>query len=120
QSVLNRMAGNQPTTAFAALPTDTYLGSKKEFFFNGEALQIVHLAAAHTDGDSIVFFRRSDVISTGDIFTTTGYPFIDLARGGSIQGEIDALNRILDLAIPAGKEEGGTYIVPGHGRLYAE
>jgi len=77
----------------------------------------LHPKAAHTDGDSIVFFRRSDVISTGDIFSTTGYPVIDLARGGSIQGELDALNQILGLVIPARNEEAGTYIVPGHGRL---
>jgi len=73
--------------------------------------------AAHTDGDSLVFFRRSDVISAGDVFTTVGYPHIDTARGGTIQGELDALNQLLRLAIPAGKAEGGTYIVPGHGRL---
>jgi glyoxylase-like metal-dependent hydrolase (beta-lactamase superfamily II) len=109
-----------PASSLGAFPTDTYLGKKKELFFNDEAVQILHPAAAHTDGDSMVFFRRSDVISTGDIFVTTGYPFIDLARGGSIQGEVDALNQILDLAVPARTEEGGTYIVPGHGRLCDE
>ena len=75
---------------------------------------------AHTDGDTIAFFRRSDVISTGDIFVTNGYPIIDLKNGGSLQGEIDGLNHILDLAIPAHHEEGGTYIIPGHGRLCDE
>jgi glyoxylase-like metal-dependent hydrolase (beta-lactamase superfamily II) len=96
------------------------LGGKKELFFNGEGIQMVHPRAAHTDGDSMVFFRRSDAIATGDVFLTTGYPVIDLARGGSIQGEIDALNQILDLAIAGPKEEGGTYIIPGHGRLCDE
>ena len=76
--------------------------------------------AAHTDGDTIAFFRRSDVVSTGDIFVTNGYPIIDLKNGGSLQGEIDGLNQILDLAIPAHHEEGGTYIIPGHGRLCDE
>jgi glyoxylase-like metal-dependent hydrolase (beta-lactamase superfamily II) len=75
---------------------------------------------AHTDGDSIVFFRHSDVISAGDIFITTTYPFIDLERGGSVQGELDALNNILDLAIPKHQDEGGTYIIPGHGRVCDE
>ena len=79
-----------------------------------------HPAAAHTDGDTIAFFRRSDVVSAGDIFVTNGYPIIDLKNGGSLQGEIDGLNKILDLAIPAHHEEGGTYIIPGHGRLCDE
>ncbi len=120
QNVLNRMTapdGGRPPFPFGMLPTDTYLGSRKDLFFNDEGIRILHPKAAHTDGDSIVFFRRSDVISTGDIFSTTGYPVIDLARGGSIQGELDALNQILGLVIPARNEEAGTYIVPGHGRL---
>ena len=84
-------------------------------------MRIIHPPAAHTDGDSIVFFRRSDVIATGDIFTTTMYPFIDVPRGGSVNGIIDALNRIIDLAIPDHKvQEGGTMIIPGHGRLCDE
>jgi glyoxylase-like metal-dependent hydrolase (beta-lactamase superfamily II) len=104
----------------AAWPTETFVAERQEFYFNGEPVQIMHQPAAHTDGDSMVFFRHSDVISTGDVFLTTGYPVIDLERGGSIQGEIDALNRILDLAVPAHHEEGGTYIIPGHGRVCDE
>jgi cyclase len=123
QNVFDRMSmpgkGQAPLPE-SAWPTDTYLGDEKELFFNNEAIQLFHPLAAHTDGDSIVFFRRSDVISAGDIFVTNGYPAIDLARGGSLQGEIDGLNRILDLAIPAHDEEGGTYIIPGHGRLCDE
>jgi len=76
--------------------------------------------AAHTDGDSLVIFRRSDVVATGDIFNTDSYPFIDVERGGSVQGEIDALNNIVDIAIPKHEEEGGTYIIPGHGRICDE
>jgi cyclase len=102
------------------MPTSTFIGDGKKLYFNGEGINIIHQAAAHTDGDSIVFFRRSDVISTGDIFVTNGYPIIDLKNGGSLQGEIDGLNRILDLAIPAHHEEGGTFIIPGHGRLCDE
>ena len=75
---------------------------------------------AHTDGDTIVFFRRSDVVSTGDIFLTTTYPVIDLAKGGSINGIVGALNRILDITIPREKQEGGTMVIPGHGRLCDE
>jgi glyoxylase-like metal-dependent hydrolase (beta-lactamase superfamily II) len=120
QNVLERLTardGKEAALPYRALPTDTYFGSRKDLFFNDEGVRILHPRAAHTDGDSMVFFRRSDVISTGDVFVTTGYPFIDLARGGSIQGEIDALNQILSLVIPARNEEAGTYIVPGHGRL---
>jgi len=93
------------------------MGSRKDLFFNDDGIRILHPKNAHTDGDSIVYFRRSDVISTGDIFTTIGYPVIDLAHSGSIQGEIDALNQILGLVIPARNEEAGTYIIPSHGRL---
>ena len=78
------------------------------------------MPAAHTDGDSIVFFRRSDVVSTGDIFTPERYPLIDLQRGGSVQGIIDALNRIIEITVPAKYQEGGTYVIPGHGRLCEE
>ena len=103
-----------------AWPTETYLGEKDELFFDGEAIEMFHPAAAHTDGDSIVFFRRSDVISTGDIFDTNRYPVIDIAKGGGLQGIIDGLNRVLELAIPAKAQEGGTMIIPGHGRICDE
>ena len=123
QTVLDRMSaptGSQPAMPSAAWPTDTYNGAEKELFFNGEAIQMFHQPAAHTDGDTIVFFRRSDVVSTGDIFVTTSYPIIDLDRGGNIQGVVKALNHILDITIPAEKQEGGTYVIPGHGRLCDE
>ena len=123
ENVLNRMSaptGSQSPAPFVAWPTDTYANGEKDLFFNGEGIQVFHQRAAHTDGDSIVFFRRSDVVSTGDIFMTTSYPILDLQRGGSIQGIIDALNHIIDLTIPAEKQEGGTYVIPGHGRLCDE
>ena len=88
--------------------------------FNGEAIQIIHEPHAHTDGDSVVFFRGSDVIATGDLFAPGAYPVIDLERGGSFQGIIDALNRLIDLAVPDANEEGGTMIIPGHGRVTDE
>lgn len=97
--------------------TNTYYSKKKDFFENDEAVIVYHMPNAHTDGDSIVYFRNSDVISTGDIFTPGLYPEIDLDLGGSINGLIDALNFILDLMVPGPFAEGGTYVVPGHGRI---
>jgi glyoxylase-like metal-dependent hydrolase (beta-lactamase superfamily II) len=123
ENVLKRMSaptGEHAPFPTAAWPTDTYFTKKKELFFNGEAIQILHQPSAHTDGDSIVFFRRSDVLSAGDVFVTTTYPVIDLERGGTIQGVIAALNTILDITIPQDKQEGGTYVIPGHGRLCDE
>jgi glyoxylase-like metal-dependent hydrolase (beta-lactamase superfamily II) len=104
----------------AAWPTETFIGREKELYFNGEPVLMYHVPAAHSDGDSIVFFRRSEVIATGDIMRTDGYPVIDLQKGGSVQGVIDGLNLVLDLAVPAHHEEGGTYVVPGHGRICDE
>ncbi len=119
ETLLDRMSmkdGNQPAFPQAAWPTDTFT-DEKDLFFDGEGIRVIHQPAAHTDGDSFVFFRRSDVVSAGDIFRTTGYPIIDLARGGSLQGIIDGLNRLIALTIPAGKQEGGTMVIPGHGRV---
>jgi glyoxylase-like metal-dependent hydrolase (beta-lactamase superfamily II) len=122
--VLNRMSertsSGQTAAPEADWPNDEYFNPTKDFFFNNEAVVVYHMPAAHTDGDSVVFFRRSDVISAGDIFTPNNYPFLDLARGGSVQGEIDALNHILELTVPAKYQEGGTYVIPGHGRLCEE
>jgi glyoxylase-like metal-dependent hydrolase (beta-lactamase superfamily II) len=123
ERVLARMSaptGRQAPLPFAAWPTETFFGADKEIFFNNEAIQLLHQPAAHSDGDVVVFFRRSDVIVAGDIFDTTRFPVIDVARGGSLQGTINALNRIVELAIPKDKEEGGTYVIPGHGRLTDE
>lgn len=101
-------------------PTAAYFMPHRDIHFNGEPIEILHQPSAHTDGDSLVFFRRSDVVSTGDIFTPERYPVIDLARGGSVQGVIDALNRIIRIAVPEDKQEGGTKVIPGHGRLCEE
>jgi len=123
ERVLARMSapsGQQAPRPFAEWPTETFFGADKEIFFNNEAIQLLHQPAAHTDGDVVVFFRRSDVVSAGDLFVTTTYPTIDAANGGGIQGLIDGLNRIIDLTIPKDKEEGGTYVIPGHGRLTDE
>jgi len=117
-NVLKRMSaptGVQASVPFGSWPTETYLSGRKQMFFNSEPVEMIHQPAAHADGDSLIFFRRSDVVVTGDIFMTTSYPFIDIDKGGSIQGEIDALNNILELAIPGYQDEAGTYIIPGHG-----
>jgi cyclase len=118
-NVLKRMSAKGSGVPQEAWPTITY-EQLKDFTFNGEAIQIFPEPSAHTDGDSIVFFRGSNVISAGDIFTTTGYPVIDLKRGGSIEGEIKALNHLLDLTVPDLVQEGGTMVIPGHGRLCDE
>jgi glyoxylase-like metal-dependent hydrolase (beta-lactamase superfamily II) len=123
EETLNRMsapAGSQAPTPVAAWPTSTFSGKHKEFYYNGEGIQLVHVPSAHTDGDSIVFFRRSDVIASGDIYSTVSYPIIDAQRGGSIAGVLDGLNQLLDLVIAGEKTEGGTMIVPGHGRISDE
>jgi glyoxylase-like metal-dependent hydrolase (beta-lactamase superfamily II) len=119
ETVLNRMTAAKPPTPFGALPTDTYHidAMKLSHYFNGEGVEMIHMPVAHSDGDSIVWFRGSDVISTGDVFTPDRYPFIDLQRGGTIQGILDALNRVLDMTIPEFRLEGGTIVVPGHGHL---
>jgi glyoxylase-like metal-dependent hydrolase (beta-lactamase superfamily II) len=86
-------------------------------YFNGEGVTVYYTPAANTDGDSIVWFRRSEVISAGDIFSTVSYPAIDIARGGSVDGVIAGLNRILDLSFAEYRSQGGTWIIPSHGRL---
>ena len=117
-NVLNRMTADNVSAD--AWPTDTYFTPEWSIFSNGEAVQFLHVESAHSDGDTIVFFRRSDVISTGAIFDASGYPRFDPARGGSIGGVIEGLNRVLDIAVPGENQEGGTVIVPGRGRLSDE
>ena len=123
ENVLTRMSTppeGQAPVAFAAWPTDAFFTPEKEVYFNGEAVQVLHQPAAHTDGDAIVFFRKSDVVVAGDVFVTTTFPVIRLEEGGTLGGTIDALNRIIDLTIPRDQQEGGTYVIPGHGRLTDE
>jgi glyoxylase-like metal-dependent hydrolase (beta-lactamase superfamily II) len=120
ENVLTRMSAAQPAYNAAALPTETFFYPRKYMFLNGEGIEVLHQPAAHTDGDAIVFFRRSDVIVAGDVLDTTRFPVIDVARGGTIDGAIAALNRLVDIAIPSVpivSREIGTSIVPGHGRI---
>ena len=114
ENVLARMTSDKTPTA--GMPTETYITDLKQFF-NGEGIQLIHQKAAHSDGDTLVHFRGSDVISAGDVLSTTTYPAFDIARGGSINGIIDGLNHLLDLVIAEYQTEGGTLVIPGHGRV---
>jgi glyoxylase-like metal-dependent hydrolase (beta-lactamase superfamily II) len=123
ENTLNRMAkgaAGQTAGSQGWWPTDTFFGRRRDILFNDEAVQFIHEPKAHTDGDVMVFFRRTDVLAAGDLFTTTMYPFIDRDNGGTINGYIDALNAILDITVPNNVNEGGTMVVPGHGRLSDE
>jgi cyclase len=123
EQVLTRMSGpsGKPSPyPVEAWPTESFNQPRKYMYLNGEGIEVFHQPAAHTDGDAIVFFRRSDVIVAGDVFDTRAFPVIDVAKGGSIQGEIAALQKLVDTAIPSvpivSREE-GTLIIPGHGRI---
>jgi glyoxylase-like metal-dependent hydrolase (beta-lactamase superfamily II) len=119
-NVLGRMSAAGTETPAGAWPSDTYFTEEWALFVNGEALRLIHVPDAHTDGDTIVFFRRSDVIATGDIYSTSRYPRFDAQMGGSLAGVIEGLNTILDIAIAGENQEGGTVVIPGHGRLSDE
>jgi cyclase len=108
--------GRPSPVAHGAWPTDTFVGAKMKLFFNHEPIEVLH-ASGHTDGDAIVWFRRSDVIAAGDAYSTTSYPRFDRARGGSLQGTLDVLNHIIDISVAEFNQQGGTRIVPGHGRI---
>ena len=123
EQVLTRMSGatGRPSPfPIAAWPTETFHEPRKYMYLNGEGIEVFHQVAAHSDGDAIVFFRRSDVVMAGDVLDTTRFPLIDTAKGGSISGEIAALQKLVDTAIPSvpivSREE-GTLVVPGHGRV---
>ncbi len=116
EGVLRRMTAS----ALSGRPTEVFHYSRKYMYLNGEAIEMLHQPAAHTDSDVFAFFRRSDVVVAGDVLDTRQFPVIDVERGGSIQGEIAALNRLVDLAVPSVPvvtREAGTIVVPGHGRL---
>jgi glyoxylase-like metal-dependent hydrolase (beta-lactamase superfamily II) len=114
-------SGGAPSRyATVAQPSETFARRQKLMYLNDESIQVIHTAPGHTDGDAIVLFRQSDVIVAGDVFDMTRFPFIDLTRGGSVQGEIETLNQLIDLTVPSIPlpwKEGGTTVIPGHGRL---
>lgn len=98
-------------------PLNTFFEDRRDFYFNGEAILLFHHPHGHTDGDVVVYFRKSDVLVAGDLFVTTTYPVIDSAYGGGVEGFIAGLNNMIDIAVPAWLQEGGTYVIPGHGRV---
>jgi glyoxylase-like metal-dependent hydrolase (beta-lactamase superfamily II) len=111
---------SQPATPSTGWPTDTFFVKRNDVYFNGEAIQMLYQPDAHTDGDIIVYFRKSDVIVSGDVYVNTTFPVINLQQGGSLNGTIAALNRIIEITVPKDKQEGGTFVIPGHGRLADE
>ncbi len=121
ENVLERMSARSitPPIPARALPQTTYHTDsiKLSTVYHGDGIQVYHMPAAHSDGDSLVYFRHNDVLATGDIFTTTAYPVIDVERGGGVNGVVAGLNQILDIAFPDFRLEGGTLIIPGHGRV---
>jgi cyclase len=123
ENVLARMtaATGPQALPFALFPTKTFAYRQYAMYLNGEGIQVIHMPAALTDGNTVVFFRRGDVIATGDIIDTTRWPVIDTKRGGTVQGEIDALNRLMDMSIlnvPLQWQADRTFLVPGHGFVY--
>jgi len=109
-----------PARPLVGLPTESFHYARKFLYLNDEAIEVLHQPAAHTDSDVFVFFRRSDVVVAGDVIDTRRFPVIDIERGGSIEGEIAALNRLSELAVasvPVVSREAGTIVIPGHGRL---
>jgi glyoxylase-like metal-dependent hydrolase (beta-lactamase superfamily II) len=138
ENVVTRMSAPAGRSGAASFPTDvwpteTFPERRRSMYFNDEGIEILHQPAAHTDGDTIVFFRRSDVVVAGNILDATRFPVIDIERGGSLKGEVDALNRLIELAIPPGpfvglpsgpnatsSQQGGTEVIPGHGRIYRQ
>ena len=115
ENVLARMTeASRPVTE---RPLNTFFEDERDFYFNGEAIFIHHIPHAHTDGDVLVYFRGSDVLVAGDIFVTTTYPVIDAKLGGGVEGFVTGLNKVLDITVPKYLQEGGTYVIPGHGRV---
>ena len=124
ENVLNRMSatvGDKPAFPGVGWPTEPFTGARvKSLYLNGDGVQMFYQPAAHSDADTLVFFRRADVIVTGDIVDLRHFPMIDLENGGSINGEIAALNQVIDLSVPPAPlvwHEDRTLVVPGHGRI---
>jgi glyoxylase-like metal-dependent hydrolase (beta-lactamase superfamily II) len=120
QSQVRMQAEGPDAVPAAGWPTDTFFVAKDAFYFNGEAVELLHQPNAHTSGDVIVHFRKSDVVVAGDVYINTTFPVINRGHGGSYAGMLAALNRIIEITVPRDKSEGGTYVIPGHGRLADE
>jgi glyoxylase-like metal-dependent hydrolase (beta-lactamase superfamily II) len=123
ENLLNRMSapsGEKSALPFELWPSNTFFTNRKALTFNDEPIELVHIPAAYTDGDVMVFFRKSDVIAAGPVIDTAGYAPFDPARGGSIKGVLSALNDVIDIAVPRFNQQAGTRIVPGKGRIMNE
>jgi glyoxylase-like metal-dependent hydrolase (beta-lactamase superfamily II) len=124
ENVLTRLSGDDkvPTNLW---PSETFTSRVRSLYLNNEAVMVYRMTGAHSDGDTAVLFRKADVIATGDIIDLRSFPVIDASKGASIQGELDALNRLLEMTVPAMPlvlKPGRTLLIPGHGRVsdYAE
>jgi glyoxylase-like metal-dependent hydrolase (beta-lactamase superfamily II) len=123
ENVQTRMvhpAPGEPEVPVARWPTDTFTESQHDLYFNGEGIELLHQGQAHTDGDTVVYFRKSDVVVTGDVYANDLLPRVDVQNGGDLNGVIKSLNALLRITIPKEKQEGGTFVIPGHGRLADE
>ena len=118
--LMSGLKGEPERMPYGVWPHDTFYTGMKQLHFGGEVVEMLHAPAAHTDGDVMVWFRKSDVVATGDVYSTVTYPQVNLKRGGTVQGLLDALNRVLDIAVPEFNNQGGTLVVPGHGRISNE
>jgi glyoxylase-like metal-dependent hydrolase (beta-lactamase superfamily II) len=122
-SIMRRMSaptGKASPFPVDAWPTEAFYPKRQTLRMNEEGIEVLYQPAAHSDADSFVLFRGSDVVVAGDVIDTTRFPVIDIANGGSIQGEIEALNKLIELTIaptPYIYKGVGTYVIPGHGRL---
>ena len=124
QAAMTAPTGEQAPFPVGAWPTVTYssdlMETQKDVYFNGEAIVTTYQPSAHSDGDSVVFFRKSDVVVAGEVYDPTRFPRIDLEKGGSVQGVIDALNRIITIPVPPIPliwQEGGTLVVGARGTI---
>ncbi len=98
-------------------PPSVFSGRQKDLYSNEEPVTVLRVPDAVTEGDALVWFRKSDVIASGEIFNQASFPFIDLAHGGTINGIIEGLNTLLDIMVPKHNQEGGTMVIPGYGRV---
>ncbi len=121
ENVLNRMSaptGQTAARSIGAWPTDTFFTPRRNFWYGGEPIELHHVPAAHTDGDIMLFFRKSDVIVTGNVLPGDSFPLIDADKGGSITGVLAGLNQVVATAVPEYNQQGGTRIITGNGRIY--
>jgi glyoxylase-like metal-dependent hydrolase (beta-lactamase superfamily II) len=98
-------------------PPSVFSGRQKDLHSNDEPVVVMQVADAVTAGDSLVWFRKSDVVVTGPFFNHASFPYIDVANGGTIDGIIEGLNMVLDITVPKHNQEGGTMVIPGYGRI---